>query len=232
MTWFPASVERWRALCVRYGGDMPIEFLLSWIKHESGGNPCSTGIPGVEAGLFQLYYPDDERYGGTFNAMRAGCGAGFPGTLASPSNANGEMHVRAGCLYVRAAREAARDQLSGIGATWPEDSKDFWSLVKLRHALPSIGKSYLPAFKRAKGRAPDSWAEWRDWYYGLSVDALLTINSAMRPWSSSDQRKRLFGNAEKTANVSDLRSLSGGMTPTVAAILAAIAGASWWFFGR
>src|SRR5438105_4912346 len=60
----PYGVESWRPLVTEMAGDIPIEVLLRWIKHESGGNPCATGkiVNGasIENGLFQLYSPDDD----------------------------------------------------------------------------------------------------------------------------------------------------------------------------
>jgi hypothetical protein len=72
---FPAPVEVWRSLIEleAAGSGVPIEFLLSWVQHESYGNPCSLGIPGVEAGIAQTYHPDDDRFGATFDQLRAAC---------------------------------------------------------------------------------------------------------------------------------------------------------------
>ena len=52
----PYTVESWRSLVTQFADGMPVEVLLRWIKHESGGNPCSTGkiVNGasIENGLF------------------------------------------------------------------------------------------------------------------------------------------------------------------------------------
>jgi hypothetical protein len=197
---FPAPVEAWRSLIEQEadGSGVPIDFLLSWVQHESYGNPCSLGIPGKEAGIAQTYHPDDDRYGATFDELRAAC---EPDTqkLARPlTPAEKALHVTSLVAYVKAARDTVRKQVSRAGITWSESSPDFWNLVKLRHALPAWGADYLVPCRDELGRAPSTWGEFRGWIEGLSDDQVTAINRHVRPWSSLAQRRRLFDNAEKT----------------------------------
>ncbi len=153
---FPASVERWREPLLMEAPDLPISFLLAWLKHESGGNPCSVGIPGVEAGMFQTFHPADDRFGATFAQLRAGCtGSTTTGTI------NAAAQVKSGANYVRSKRDAARAHLARVGANWSESSPDFWAMVKQEHALPCVAIDLLPLVARKLGRAPASWAEFR-----------------------------------------------------------------------
>jgi len=154
---FPASVEQWRSLLASEGSDLPLEFLLGWLKHESGGNPCSTGIPGVEAGMFQTYHPTDDKYGATFAQLREGCsGQSVTGTVRR------DLQVKSGLNYVRGKRDAARAHLARVGASWSENSADFWSMVKQEHALPCVAVDLLPLVTRKLGRPPNGWREFRD----------------------------------------------------------------------
>ena len=57
------AVKDWVPILEKYRGRIPLKFLENWITHASGGNPNALGIPGVEAGIFQTYHPDDDRYG-------------------------------------------------------------------------------------------------------------------------------------------------------------------------
>jgi len=155
---FSASVEQWRGLMSTAGGDLPIEFLLSWLQHESGGNPCSTGIPNVEAGIFQTFHPADDRFGATFTQLRAGCSGQ---SVTDPGAVNRSLQVQSGLNFVRGKRDAARSHLSRVGANWGENTADFWSMVKQEHALPCVASELLPLMTRKLGRPPGSWAEFR-----------------------------------------------------------------------
>jgi len=199
-TKFRASVEAWRALVQqRADADMPIDSLMAWLDHESGGNPCSTGIIKtdgtiVEAGIAQTYHPDDDRFGATVAQLRASC----TGTSQTPAraltSAERELQVKVFLAYVRAKRDAARKQLADVGADWPESSADFWALVKLQHALPGLPKLFLPAAKKKLGRAPASWKEFRATVDGMSSVEVRAVSTVVARWFPFD---RLWTNAEK-----------------------------------
>jgi len=198
---FPAPVEAWRALIEQEadGSDIPVDFLLAWVQHESFGNPCSVGIPDHEAGIAQTYHPDDDRFGATFDELRAAC---VPGTqkLARPlTAAEKQLQVTSLVNYVKNARTAVRGQVARAGVTWSESSSDFWNLVKLRHALPALG-GYLAPCRDDLGHAPESWLEFRAWFEGLSDRQVVAINRAVAPWKSLAERRRLLDNAEKTGS--------------------------------
>jgi hypothetical protein len=201
---FPAPVEAWRTLIDQEaaGSDIPIEFLLSWVQVESYGNPCSLGIPNVEAGIAQTYHPDDDRYGATFDQLRAACVEGTQKQARPLTDDEKALQVASLVNLVKGSRRSVRSSLASAGVTWSETSPDFWSLVKLFHALPAYTSAgYLAACRDDLGQAPQTWAEYRGWIESLSAERVVAINSAVRPWSSVSERRRLFANAEKTGGV-------------------------------
>jgi hypothetical protein len=210
---FPAPVEAWRPPIEQEaaGAGVPVDFLLTWVQHESFGNPCSLGIPGHEAGIAQTYHPDDDRFGATFDELRAAC---VPSTqnLARPLTPD-EKRLQVSSLVglVKGARDAARQQMSRAGVTWSESSPDFWNLVKLRHALPAWGADYLRPCGDELGHPPSTWGEFRGWIEGLSDERVTAINPKVAPWASLAERRRLFDNAEKTGKaVADASTAAGG----------------------
>ena len=153
----PYGVESWRPLVSEMAGDIPVEVLLRWIKHESGGNPCSTGkiVNGasIENGLFQLYSPDDDHF-----ATPAQLHGDFCSGQTCTRNLTLEearIQVASGIAYVRLCRDRARAQLKQGSVVWDETGSDFWSLVKMQHNLPSVPKMYIPKLR------PSSWAEFK-----------------------------------------------------------------------
>jgi hypothetical protein len=182
MAKFNALVESWRPVMEERRGDVPIEFLLSWLAHESGGNACSTGFAGqqfpdgqfkFEAGIGQAFFQASTRealnskttFGGvTLAELRVGCNGQ---TLTRPLTADEkEPHVVAFLGEVNSQRAKTRDQLDAAGISWPEETEDFWMAVKLQHNLPCIPLSFFkPA--AAAGKA-DSFAQFESFVNGLS----------------------------------------------------------------
>ena len=200
---FPAPVEAWRALIVEKadGTGLPIEFLLMWVQKESYGNPCSLGIPQREAGIAQTYHPDDDRFGATFDELRAPCVPGKQELARPLTAAEKDCQVTSLVGLVKNARDVTRGHMSRAGVTWAETSTDFWKLVKLRHALPAWGADYLARCTDALGHPPATFAEFREWIESLSDDEVVAINKHVKPWASLAQRRRLFDAAEKTGGV-------------------------------
>ena len=156
---------------------------------------------GKEAGIAQTWHPDDDRFGATFDELRAACVADSQ-ELARPLTA-AEKDLQVGSLVglVKSARDAARAQMSRAEVTWPETSSDFWKLVKLRHALPAWGSDYLVPCAKALGHPPATFAEFREWIESLSEEQVIAINRNVKPFAPLAQRRRLFDNAEKTGKV-------------------------------
>lgn len=200
---FPAPVEAWRSLIERKatGTDVPVDFLLTWVRYESYGNPCALGIPGKEAGIAQTYHPDDDRYGATFDELRAPCVPGKQERARALTSAEKDLQVGSLVALVKGARDATRAHMARAGVTWPESSPDFWKLVKLRHALPAWGANYLIPCGKDLGHPPATFAEFREWIEGLSEEQVIAINSHVKPWASLAQRRRLFDAADKTGKV-------------------------------
>ena len=153
----PYGVESWRPLVTEMAGDMPVEVLLRWIKRESGGNPCATGkiVNGqsIENGLFQLYSPDDDHLATPAQLHGSFCSGQTCTRDLTLDEAR--IQVASGLAYVRNCRDRARAQLKQAGVTWDENGKDFWSLVKMQHNLPSVPKQYIPQLR------PSSWSDFK-----------------------------------------------------------------------
>jgi hypothetical protein len=153
----PYGVESWRPLVTEMAGDIPVEVLLRWIKHESGGNPCSTGkiVKGasIENGLFQLYSPDDDHIATPAQLHGSFCSGQT--CIRDLTLQEARIQVASGIAYVRICRERARAQLKQAGVTWDETGSDFWSLVKMQHNLPSVPKQYIPKLR------PSSWSDFK-----------------------------------------------------------------------
>jgi hypothetical protein len=154
----PYGVESWRPLVTEMAGDIPVEVLLRWIKHESGGNPCSTGkiVNGasIENGLFQLYSPDDDHIATPSQLHGSFCNGQTCTRDLTLDEAR--IQVASGIAYVRICRERARAQLKQAGVDWDEAGSDFWSLVKMQHNLPSVPKMYMQKLR------PASWTEFKE----------------------------------------------------------------------
>lgn len=166
MATFRPAVEQYRSLVRRFGSDLPEDFVMASIDEESGGNPCSLGIPGVEAGIMQTYHPSDDRFGATFSQLREMCSGSTQIRPMTPAEA--ELQVRVATNAIRAFRDAARSRLAAVGANWPESSTDFWNFVKLTHGLPAMQTDLLRQIASSLGRAPSSWNEYKSIVLSMS----------------------------------------------------------------
>jgi hypothetical protein len=153
----PYAVESWRPLVAEMAGDIPVEVLLRWIKHESGGNPCSTGKitdgVSIENGLFQLYSPDDDHFATPAQLHGSFCSGQT--CVRDLTLDEARIQVASGIAYVRQCRNRARAQLQQGGVVWDEAGSDFWALVKMQHNLPSVPAKFIPKLH------PSSWSEFK-----------------------------------------------------------------------
>lgn len=172
---FPALVERWRNEVAKRAKDLPVPAILEWIRIESGGDMCAVGLPN-EAGIFQLMFPDDARYGATLEGLRALCRQSKqrnPSDISWMSESDLDMQVGAGIRKVQAARDDVRRIFAQHHITWPENSFDFGSAVKQIHAAPAVISELLPKLVR-QGGAPTSWKEMRQRALMFPADQLGT----------------------------------------------------------
>jgi hypothetical protein len=159
MATFRPAVEQYRPLLQRLGPDLPIDFMMASIDEESGGNNCSLGIPGVEAGIMQTFHPSDDRFGATFSQLRTNCSGQIP---IRPLTADEQLlQARVAVNAIRQFRDQARQRLAAVGATWSESSNDFWNFVKLGHGLPAMQTDLLRQITASLGRPPASWDEFK-----------------------------------------------------------------------
>lgn len=171
---FPPLVERWRREVEKRAQDLPVDAILEWIRVESGGDMCSTGLP-TEVGIFQLYFGDDAKYGATLEGLREICERSKgrdPRDISWMSEADLDMQVGAGIRKVLAARDRVRQVFAQSGVRWPETSFDFGSAVKQIHATPAVITELVPKISRRDGAAPANWADLRRKVMSFPVDQM------------------------------------------------------------
>lgn len=222
MATFRPSTEQWRPLVARMAGDLPVDFLMAFIDEESGGNVCSLGIPGVEAGLFQTFHPSDDRQGATFSQLRTACsGSSLVRELTSDE---AQLQVQVGMNKVRELRERARATLRAVGATWLEASTDFWKWVKLGHGLPAMQADLMRQISGSLGRAPRTWDEYKDLVLSLPANSfpqsLIGFSNAASTRGRQNRIADVIANAEQAGQFGGL----GSMTTGAALIAVAAAG--------
>lgn len=148
MASFPTMVERWRGLVGAAAPEIPTDFLLAWIKKESGGKVGARSSLD-ERGLFQIHPSSVSTIGLTPNqwALQAGT-----------DETAAKEQIRAGVVHVRQHRTRADGLLKKYGVHW--SGSDYWKFVKLGHGLPLAQSKTLELFKAEKNRAPWSWGEF------------------------------------------------------------------------
>jgi len=159
---FLPLVERWRAEVAKRAKGLPVNAILTWIAIESGGDTCSPGNP-TEAGIFQLSFPSDAKYGATLDGLHAICEKSKrPGfDISQLSEAELDMEVGAGINKILASRDLVRQVFGQNRVTWPEKSFDFGSAVKQIHSTPAVINELLPKITRRDGSPPASWGDLR-----------------------------------------------------------------------
>ena len=171
---FAPLVERWRGEVSRRSKDLPVDAILEWIRIESGGDMCSTGMPS-EVGIFQLMFPGDAKYGATLEGLRALCEKSKtqnPRDISWLTDADLDMQVGAGIRKVIAARDTVRRVFAQNGVDWPEASFDFGSAVKQIHATPAVIVELVPKITRRDGAPPSSWSDLRRKVMSFSPDQM------------------------------------------------------------
>lgn len=119
------------------------QFLLDWVRTESGGNPCSEGIIDhdgfhVEAGIGQVYFDRDKganpvAFKTTSATLRSGCSGK---SVFDPSAVNRQAQAES---LVRMALDAyvhATSALERLALVW--SARDHLRLTKMVHALPAV----------------------------------------------------------------------------------------------
>ncbi len=156
---FSDRVEAWRPLAEQFVGDAPTDYLLDWIRSESGGNRCnlttSAGFP--EVGLFQLDPSNASNAGTDHETLRLGCSGQ---TDVDPSPENRYVAMATGISYINHLKNLVHQRLRAVGTDWDETDPGFWSFVRYHFSAGSgAAKSALTRAVNNLGRAPTSWAE-------------------------------------------------------------------------
>jgi hypothetical protein len=202
---FKSSAEQWRSYFEAIAPDIPQDFLIAWLDKESGGNPCSTGIPGVEAGIFQTYHPADDRFGATFAQLRQGCTGQM---ITDMSAIDYNLQAMSGINFVRGKIAAAQQHLAYAGVNWPMNSSDFWKAVKQEHALPCVMGEILPQVTAQFGPPPD-FATFREQAMMLSP---AQVSSACAAFMMAPSVRGLRNRVEDTMeNAEEVGKYGGGV---------------------
>lgn len=197
------TVEDWIPLMelLAANANLPQEalpFVMAWMQHESGGNPCAWGTATAkgpdghprEQGIGQLYNPDDfTRFDIPSGAFRVYC---IPGTQKCSRELTAEemmAQAKGFMKLVTRSREVAGLASAKVGLQWT--GKDRWKLVKLVHGLPGLVKQGLSRTTTKLGRPPKNWQEFKVTIDETKLDDGTERYRAIFP--------RLFANAEKTA---------------------------------
>lgn len=194
---FPPLVERWRREVEKRAKDLPVDAILEWIRIESGGDMCSTGLP-TEVGIFQLYFGDDAKYGATLEGLREICARSKehnPSDISWLSEVDLDVQVGAGIRKMLAARDRVRQVFAQNGVRWPETSFDFGSAVKQIHATPAVITELVPKITRRDGAAPASWSDLRRKVMAFPVDQM---GSGLQRLAKAPSKRGLQNRLEDT----------------------------------
>lgn len=215
------NVKSWAALAAKMAGDIPVPFILEWIRIESGGNPCKTGgsvidlkkYPKanpkdvgivVESGIGQLYYPDDfNRFGIDIDKWRAPCQGGKYSTSSvclrplTGEELNAQMD---GLIkYINRLRMIVSQTLIPLGIKWGVSTSDYWTAVKLYHGVPNLFKKAFPDGTKKLGYPPRSWKELRGAIDKLNVANW--ISNGRGSFYTPQRISEVLSNAERTGRV-------------------------------
>lgn len=184
---FPRSVERWRKPLKKLNDWVPLDFLLAWIRVESGGrlSPPVTSLG--ERGLFQVH-PDEVPYLKLSDEQFK--------NLTKDSGLALRTGVKQAKLYARFSKK----YLTEVGSEW--HGRDFWKLVKLHHGAFSIPRYTLLAFERENSHGPATWEELET----FALDAVTDKKDLVPDDKKFSKRLRAlipktFKNADKTGAV-------------------------------
>ncbi len=167
---------------------------MKWMAMESDGAPCAFGRKSQlgpdgqprEIGLGQIYNPDDFK---TLGLTALGITPAMFRAYCAPNSQRRTRTLSAKEMedLVRYTLLAKIDQSMGVadravatyGLAWA--TADYWALVKSTHGWPQILSKGLPGVVKKLGRAPTSWAEFRQ---ELGMDALV---------KDGDSRSKTYG---------------------------------------
>lgn len=211
----------WNDLLDQLASDLDRAKLLAWIDEESAGFPQALGAV-TEVGIFCIDMQDGGKYGGTTDTLHTNfcASASSQQRVRDLTDDEEQLQVTCGVAMVRDYLSTAQSQLSRSSLSWDDD--DTWCLVKLRHALPTIGANILPA--AAQNEQAADWGTFRAYCEAMSVETMSSLVNI--PTDTLTSRKywpmdRFFVNAERVgyADGAGLVSSSGGLSTLGKAIV-------------
>jgi hypothetical protein len=215
---FSSSVERWRGPVSAVAGEIPVDFLLAWIDHESSGRSTIPVSSIGERGAFQIY-PDEAKQIGYSDAQFAALST--EGDPPSGGSLNADSGVRVARYYMGKANSV----LSQVGADWGS-SGSYWTLVKLFHGAPAVAKEGMVAVSKYLGRAPSDWTEFAYYLTNLAQSGDPSLSATVQRLAP-----KLVGNSTEIAQKAGL-SLVGtvavGLGSALVMGVLAFFGYRWW----
>jgi hypothetical protein len=207
---FSALVERWRDGVARRAKDLPHNGILAWISIESGGDMCSIGNPN-EAGIFQLAFPADAKFGATLQGLRAICKKSQsrnPTDISWLSEDELDIEVGAGIRKILSARDDVRRIFAMNNVNWPESSADFGSAVKQIHAAPAVISELVPKIARQSGPP----ANWSDLHRSVMAFPVNQMGNGLRSLWNAPSRHGLQNRLEDTLRNAEIVGHAWGIS--------------------
>lgn len=176
---------------------IPIQYLVSGITEESGGNPCAIGRPDQygpdgqprEVGIWQFYNPDDLNYLKVSGAsLRAYCNPkkvkytlhdanGKPYSVDGPSQevARGltseEIIQQADMTIAKVSRDRqyAQIALANAGATWPQTGEHAIDFWRAVKLVHGLPGILTSGMPAFKAKTGHAPASWREWRHAIET---------------------------------------------------------------
>jgi hypothetical protein len=149
----------------KYRGDIPLYFLLGWIKVESDGDN-STVTRLDERGYFQIHPDESKDYG--FDHARL--------------SRDEDYSIQCGIELVKRKMTKADSTATKLGIAKKSDL--YWYIVKLWHWLP-LGVRVITEEAQRQGLRPQSWQEFRSFIVNNRlgiIELIAKVHSRGKTW--------------------------------------------------
>jgi peptidoglycan hydrolase-like protein with peptidoglycan-binding domain len=187
------------SLLNKYRGDIPLDFLLGWIRVESGGRIDSlTNL--CERGYFQVHPEEAADYG-----IKNHQDISF----------NRDYSIQAGLEIVKRCLARARALADKYGL--PKQGKLFLGLVKMHHWIPS-GPDKILGDMRARGVKPASWDDLKAYVANEeNRKRLIKILKGFDPLQGVNNADKTLNNAGPFNNAGTTSNTAPASPPPVGA---------------
>lgn len=176
---------------------VPVEFLMAWIRVESGGRISSITNLG-ERGYFQIMP------GKGHEAEKLGMGVDKNDPRFVRLSTDPEYSLAMGAKLVKSKIDSATTMLARNGVFFAGD--DFLKFVKLQHGGVGYAQDLLQVVSKSLGRAPESWNEFytegvRISKRGASSGLRFSPATSLRVLENAQRTGAIMQQLRETANV-------------------------------